>query len=259
VRRYGGEVVAGTVTELLVDPVAQAQDRVGYVVRTADGAQVGARRVVVATGLVDVLPDVPGIAERWGRDVLHCPYCHGYEVRDRAVGVLGTGSLAVHQAQLFRQWSADVTLFLHTAPAPDPQEREGLEARGIALVDEEVVGLEVVDDRLRGVRLTSGTVVARDVLVTGAPMRARGDLLASLGVPAVELEFRGAVVGEEVSAGTTGETSLRGVYVAGNVADVRAQVVHAAAAGVLVGANLNADLVGEDTAVAVAARRLAAV
>ena len=79
----------------------------------ADGRGVRARRLLVTTGLVDELPDVPGLRERWGRDVLHCPYCHGWEVRDQAIGVLASGPMSVHQALLFRQLSADVAYFLH--------------------------------------------------------------------------------------------------------------------------------------------------
>ncbi|MEP7026675.1 MAG: NAD(P)/FAD-dependent oxidoreductase, partial [Actinomycetota bacterium] len=111
VRGYGGQIVPGEV-------VAADRGGTGFTVTTDGGRAVGARRLLVSTGLADELPDVPGLAERWGRDVLHCPYCHGWEVRDQAVGVLASSPLAVHQALLFRQWTADLTLFLHTMPAP---------------------------------------------------------------------------------------------------------------------------------------------
>src|SRR5918911_922565 len=120
-----------------------------------------ARRLLVTTGLVDELPDVPGLRERWGRDVLHCPYCHGWEVRDQAIGVLACGPMAVHQVLLFRQLSADVTLFAHTNPAPSGEQAEQLAALGVRVVTGEVAGLEVAADRLVGVRLADGTVVER--------------------------------------------------------------------------------------------------
>src|SRR6185436_3180816 len=129
------------------------RDDDGFRLSLDGGDSVRARRLLVTTGLTDELPDVPGLAERWGRDVLHCPYCHGWEVRDQAIGVLSTGPMSVHQALMFRQWSADVTLFLHTGPAPGETEREQLAARGIAVVEGEVTGLEVTGDRLTGVRL----------------------------------------------------------------------------------------------------------
>ena len=103
----------------------------------ADGRPVRARRLLVTTGLVDELPDVPGLRERWGRDVLHCPYCHGWEVRDQAIGVLATGPMSVHQALLFRQLSADVTFFRtrHAArptsrPSSSPPAASGRRRRG---------------------------------------------------------------------------------------------------------------------------------
>ena len=126
---YGGEIVTGTVTS--ADKVGDGQFRVTL----ADGATVRARRLLVTTGLVDVLPDVPGVAERWGRDVLHCPYCHGWEVRDQPVGVLAGSPLAVHQALMWRQWTENVTLFLNDANAPTGEEYEHLAARGIAVID----------------------------------------------------------------------------------------------------------------------------
>jgi len=246
---YGGEVVSGTVAS--VEPL----DGPRFRVTLADGRTVRARRLLLATGLVDELPDVPGVAERWGRDVLHCPYCHGWEVRDRPIGVLGTGPLAVHGAQLFRQWSADVSLFLHTAPEPSKEEYEQLAARGIAVVDGEVAGLEVSDDRLVGVRLRSGELVPREAVVVSPRFTARTDLLASLGLETVELEVGGHVIGSRVPADPTGATDAPGVWVAGNSADPMAQVIGAAAAGLQAGAVINADLVAADIRQAVAEHR----
>ena len=123
VRRYGGRVEAGRVTAL-----ARDGDRFGVRIGAPGGDQrgagigartVAARRLLAATGLRDVLPDVPGLAARWGVDVLHCPYCHGWEVRDKRIGILATGPAAVHQALLFQQLSPHVTLLQHTGPAPD--------------------------------------------------------------------------------------------------------------------------------------------
>ena len=109
VRRYGGNVVTAEV-------ITAARDGDVFTVALADGRSVRARRLLVATGLVDELPAVPGVRERWGRDVLHCPYCHGWEVRDQAIGVPASGPMSTHQALLFRQLSDDVTYFSHTMP-----------------------------------------------------------------------------------------------------------------------------------------------
>jgi thioredoxin reductase len=245
VRRYGGRVVDGAVT-------AAARDGDGFVVTLADGRSVRARRLLVTTGLVDELPDVPGLRERWGRDVLHCPYCHGWEVRDRAVGVLASGPMSVHQALLFRQWTGDVTYFSHTMPAPTPGQAEQFAARGITVVDGEVAAVETVDDRLVGVRMQDGRLVGRDAVVVATRMVARAGFLADLGLAPVE---HPSGVGEHIPADPTGSTAVAGVWVAGNVTDLTAQVGAAAAGGAVAAAHVNADLVAEDTARAVAAYR----
>jgi thioredoxin reductase (NADPH) len=219
---------------------------------------VSARRLLVATGLVDELPELPGVAERWGRDVLHCPYCHGWEVRDQAIGILATGPNAVHQALLFRQLSADVLFFRHTGPELPVEEAEQLAALGVRMVDGEVAALEVTGDRLTGVRLVSGEVVPRAAVVVAPRFTANDRVLASLGLEATEQEMRGAVVGSAVAADPTGATAVPGVWVAGNVSDMSAQVVVSAAAGMRAGAMINADLVMEDARLAVAAHRSAA-
>jgi thioredoxin reductase len=248
VASYAGEVVDGRA-------VAAERSDGGFAVRLADGRAVRGRRLLVTTGLVDVLPEVPGLAGRWGIDVIHCPYCHGWEVRDQAIGVLACGPMAVHQALMLRQLSADVTFLLHDAPMPGEEAVEQLAARGIAVVEGEVAGLEVGGDRLTGVRLRSGQVVPVDVLGVQPVFTARTELLDSLGLAATDQLGGDIVVGRHIEAGPTGATAVPGVYVAGNIADVMAQVISSAAAGLMAGAAINGDLVLEDTATAVAARR----
>ena len=221
-------------------------------VTLADGRSVRARRLLVTSGLLDVLPDVPGLRDRWGIDVLHCPYCHGWEFRDQAIGVLATGPLSVHQALLFRQWSADVTFFAHSMPPPGGEQAEQLAARGIGVVDGRVASLHVVDDRLAGVRLGDGTLVGRNALAVSPRMVARAGFLSDLGLRPAE---HPSGMGEHVPADPAGRTDVPGVWVAGNVADLSAQVGGAAASGAVAAAQINADLVAEETRQAVAAAR----
>jgi thioredoxin reductase len=245
VRGYGARVLDGRVAS------AESVDG-GFTVTLEDGRRVGARRLLVTTGLVDELPDVPGVRERWGRDVLHCPYCHGWEVRDQPIGILASGPMAVHQALLFRQLTADLTLFLHTAPQPTDEEAEQLAALGITVVEGEVASLEVHEDRLTGVRLQDGEVVPRDAVVVSPRLAARAGILADLGLETTELPHG---LGEYVESDATGLTAVPGVWVAGNVTNPTAQVLASASAGAMAGAVINADLVAEDTREAVAAHR----
>ena len=250
VEGYGGTVLRGTAVA-----VERSDGWHGFRVVLAGGRAVVARRLLVATGLADRLPDVPGVAERWGTDVLHCPYCHGWEVRDQPIGVLGDGPMAVHQALMWRQWTDDVILFRHRAPEPSAEERDQLAARDVTVVDGEVAALEVEGNRLSGVRLASGKVVPRRAVVVAPRFDARADLLAGLGIQAEPVEMNGHLVGSAVPADPSGATAVPGVWVAGNVSDPKAVVIASAAAGLNAAGAINADLIAEDTRLAVEQRR----
>jgi thioredoxin reductase len=210
----------------------------GFTVGLAGGESLRARRLLLATGAADEVPDIPGLWERWGRDFLHCPYCHGWEVRGQPLGMLGTGSGSVEHAQLIRQWSDDVIFFAHTYDLPEA-EREQMEARGIRVVTREIQRLVVEDDRLRGVVLDDGQVVERAALFVRPDIRPRtAGLLEHLECEVDDLGF--------VRVADAGKTSAPGVWAAGNVANPRAQVVTAAGEGSAAAISINADLVRED-------------
>lgn len=233
---FGGAITRATV-------VAARATVAGFAVELNDCSTRTARRLLIATGLRDELPEISGLRERWGHDVIHCPYCHGWEVRDQRIGVIATGPFAAHQALLFRQLSDDVLVI---APEPDSvsaDDRHKLAARGIDVVTGKPHEVVVVDDRVRGLAVADGSTVERDVLVVGAPMHARLDGLAHLGLEVEELM---GGVGTVVRADRFGRTSVDGVRAAGNVVDPSAQVGAAAAGGAMAGAQLNAELVDLD-------------
>jgi thioredoxin reductase len=241
VRRYGGQVSSGQVTRA-------ARNGDDLIVELPDGRSIRTRRLLVTTGLVDELPALPGVRERWGRDVLHCPYCHGWEVRDKPIGVLASGPNSIHQALLFRQLSDDVLYFSHTMP-PEDEQAEQLAARGIPVIDGGVASLEVVDDHL-SLRMRDGVVVDREALVVSTRMVARVGFLADLGLKPME---HPSGLGEYIKVDPTGSTDVPGVWAAGNVTDPAAQVGASAAAGAWAAAKINADLVDEETRRAVEA------
>jgi thioredoxin reductase/SAM-dependent methyltransferase len=244
VEGYGAELVEDRVVDVRRDDGLFRADLAG-------GRVVRARRVLVATGLADALPDVAGVADRWGRDVLHCPFCHGWEVRDRPVAILNSGPFGVHQALMWRQWTSEVTLLLHTGEDPAPDEWEQLAARGVRVVDGRVAELVVTDDALTGVRLESGVEVGCEAVVVATGLNARLDGLEGLGLGVEPMTMNDRVVGSRVPSGADGQTEVPGVRVAGNVTDLRAQVLVAAAAGLTAGAALVAELGAEDTQAAV--------
>ncbi len=238
---YGGEVRSGTVE-------AAEQTDGGFEVALADGSTAKARRLVVTTGLLDALPDLPGLADRWGRDVLHCPYCHGWEVRDREIVVLATGPAGAHQALLFSQLSDRVALLLDAQPLPDEVTRRKLEARGVRLVEGLAQRIQISDDAVSGVLLKDGAVLPCQAVVVGPTFTARSAVLESLGLAAQDFLMGEWVVGTHVAADAMGETEIPGVYVAGNVTDPGAQVGMASAQAVKVAAWINMVLIEEDAA-----------
>jgi thioredoxin reductase len=228
---YDGHLVSGTVTDV------RPGDHGGFELSLADGQAMSARRVLVTTGLRDELPDLPGVRERWGRDLLHCPYCHGHEVRDQRLGVLGGTPDAVQHALLVRQWSSDVVFFTHTSRLT-ADEREQLVARAIGIIDGPVGRVVVEDDRLHGVELEDGRVVRRDAVFVRPTFTPNSDLLSGLGCATHD---NGWVV-----ADPTGRTTVPGVWVAGNAVNPRAQVITAAGEGSAAAIAINAELVDED-------------
>ncbi|WP_239072017.1 FAD-dependent oxidoreductase [Amycolatopsis sp. SID8362] len=221
-----------------------------FSVTLADGRSVTARRVLVATGLKDVLPEVPGLAEHWGQSVVHCPYCHGWEVRDELIGILATGPASIGHAFLFRQLTEDLTYFTQGIDL-DEETRTRFAARNIRIVDTPVQ--EVVDNEdgtLGGVRLTDGQVVARRVIAVATRMEARTEGLDGLKLPVEDLPGN---MGRRFASGMAGTTEVAGVWVAGNATDLAAQVGASAAAGALAGAHINSMLATADTNAALAA------
>jgi thioredoxin reductase len=202
VARYGGRVETGRVTAL-------SRDGERFAVQIG-GRRVAARRSLVATGLRDELPRVPGLAARWGIDVLHCAYCHGWEVAGQRIGILATGPMAIHQALLFRQLSPHVTLLQHTGPAPAAEQREQLAARGIAVAEGKVEQIEAGARGLTGARLAGGCRVALDAVIVAPRMTARAELLAPLGLTPAEVRLGWHVAGTRVEADRTGATRCPG-------------------------------------------------
>ncbi|MFF9209854.1 MULTISPECIES: NAD(P)/FAD-dependent oxidoreductase [unclassified Streptomyces] len=240
----GREEIARYGVELVRDRAVDAmREDGGFAVRLAGGREVRTRHLVVATGLEDELPEVPGLAERWGRDVLHCPYCHGWEVRDQAFGVLATTPLSVHQALMVTQWSKDVTFFLHrvTERELSDDDLRRLAAAGVNVVPGAVAGLVVEDDRLTGVRLADGTVHAREVLFMAPRAVPRTDLLRRLGA-----ELRDTPFGSYPVIDERGLTSVPGLWAAGNASGFAEQVVNAASRGYRAGAAINGELLFAD-------------
>lgn len=238
VRSYGGEVIAGRA----VDVTRTVDGR--FRVELVGGHAVIARRVLAATGLVDELPTIEGLAEHWGGDVIHCPFCHGYEVRDRRVVQIVTHPMGLHVAELFRQLTARLTLVLHEGVDADHPDLALLRAAGVTVIDQRVARIVTgADGRLAAVELAGGELIPADAVAVGTRFHVRADAFRSLGVEPVG---HPSGLGDAVTTDAMGETSVRGLYAAGNVTDPRQQVLQAAAQGSQVGAMISASLARDD-------------
>ena len=244
---YGAEVADGEITAVrrLADGRFQATLAGGG--DGSAGTVLTARRLLIATGLTDELPQIPGLAEHWGHSVIHCPYCHGWEVRDRSILVLGTSPNSVHQALLFSQLSADVTFLEDTARGPGlgAEERRMLVARGVSVLAGEAAAVESSEEtgHLTGVRLAGGALLGAEVLVVAPRMLANTEVFEPLG-----LQMEENPMGRFVSTQDMGRTTVPGVWAAGNASDLSAQVGAAAAAGTMTAARINAEMVMEGPA-----------
>ncbi len=238
VRSYGGEVLTGRV----LDVTRRDDDR--FELELAGGTRVVARKLLAATGLVDVLPDIDGVAEHWGRDVIHCPFCHGYEVRDRRLVQVVTHPMGLHTALLFHHLSEDLSIVLAADVDPDAAEVAALRDAGVVVhrgAARRVVAGE--DGRVVAVELDDGTRLDADAVVVGTRFDVRVDPFASLGLETVE---HASGLGLVVQTDAAGATSVPGLYAAGNVTDPSQQVLGAAANGSWTGAMICSVLAHEE-------------
>lgn len=231
---YGVEVVSG-------DVVSVAEVTRGLAVHRADGTIVHTRSLLVATGLQDVLPELEGLDALWGGGAFGCPYCHGWEVRGRRLGVLATSPMSAHQALLARQWSEDLTVFLAAGEELPREARGRLAARDVRFVEDPAVAAESADGRLTGIRTADGTLHPLDALLVSPGMRPRDGFLADLAPARMDTP-----VGSFLQVDGTGRTSHPRIWAAGNVTDPRLNVPGTAGQASMVAGAVNAALVEED-------------
>lgn len=210
----------------------------GFVATTASGDTFTARKLLLATGVRDELPDLPGLQERWGHGVIHCPYCHGYEVGGGEIGLLGGHALSVKMAGVLADWG-QVTLFAHGMTL-EPDERALLQRRGVRIETERVVGLEGPAPDLDGALLADGRRIELRALFVTARQHMGSPLVERLGC-----ELEESPVGVLVRVDAQKQTSVPGVYAAGD-ATVIGNITLANAEGVRAGVSLHHALIDED-------------
>ncbi|MBK0012912.1 NAD(P)/FAD-dependent oxidoreductase [Stenotrophomonas sp. S41] len=211
----------------------------GVEVRTADGQVLAARKLLLATGIADQLPELPGLAERWGSTVLHCPYCHGYEVGGGAIGLLGGHPMSAAKATLFADWG-NVTFFSQGLPISD-EEQAAMQQRGVQIETTPVVGVQGEQPTWLEVELADGRRIAQRALFVPAMQQMATPLVQQLGCMLVE-----SPLGVLVEVDMMKQTSVPNVYAAGDATTV-GNITLAMAEGVRAGIGVHHALVGEDS------------
>ncbi|WP_223449512.1 MULTISPECIES: NAD(P)/FAD-dependent oxidoreductase [unclassified Pseudomonas] len=229
------QLLAYPTVEWLSQPATQAKTGDGgFVITAANGEQFAARRLILATGVVDELPAIPGLSERWGQRVFHCPYCHGYELYGGPIGVLAASPVAIHQSLMLPDWGP-TTLFLNEVFEPDAEQLAKLARRGVAVEREPVlsVGGEQAD-----VTLASGRVIKLAGLFT-QPLTRMGSPLAAL----LGCEFEVGPTGEFIKVDAMRETSVPGVFACGDAAIAAGNVAVAVGDGARTGGAAHQSLI----------------
>jgi thioredoxin reductase/SAM-dependent methyltransferase len=238
VRRYGGEVLAGRVTAV------RRRDDGRFRLDLTGGHSLVARRVLAATGLSDELPSIEGLAEQWGRGVVHCPFCHGFEARDRRVVQIVTQPLGLHPTPLWRHLTDRLTVVLHDPTGIDEAALAALHAAGVVIERAEVTRIvSGTDGAVSGVELADGRLLDAEVVAVGPRFRARAEVLREVGL---RTTAHPSGAGDVLAVDQSGATEVPGIYAAGNLTDPSLQVLPAAAQGSQVGAMIAFSLAGED-------------
>jgi len=212
----------------------------GFGVLAGDGRRVACRKLLLATGMVDELPPIPGIGDLWGRSVFPCPYCDAYEFRGQRLGVLGAGEAAATLARLLTTWSDDVTVFTGLPPSLEQPQQDWLDRKGVCFLSEPVTGFVADGDRLKQVLRAGAPPVPCEALFLSGGQHQRSPLVQKLGCA---IGSRGTV-----ETGKCESTNVPGLFVAGDASDDAQLVVVAAAEGAEAAIEINRSLSREDYA-----------
>ncbi|GAB2468739.1 thioredoxin reductase [Hymenobacter qilianensis] len=229
-----------TVTFLESFVTSLAQNESGFIVQTAEQVAFLARRVLLATGVKDLMPPIEGFGECWGKSVLHCPYCHGYEVHSQPLGLLGNGDAGYELVRLIQNWSKDLTLFTNGPSTLNEEQRQQVQQLGIPIMEAPIARIEHQNGLMQAIHLQDGSRVPLTAVFARVPFRQHSDLAEQLGC---ELTATGLIAVAEF-----GQTSVPGVYAAGDNSSPMRQLTMASASGVKAGSWINRELIDEDLA-----------
>lgn len=232
------QVAAYPTTTFIEGKAIGASGELGaFSVRLENGEAVEGARLVLAYGISDELPDLPGLKERWGKSVIHCPYCHGFEFSDQRLGVLSMSPMSVHQAMLIAEWGP-TTLYLNGQAAADESTLAELEKRGVAIEAAPIKALHGEGTALSAIEFADGRTTAVNALYLAVRSRQNSDMAQQLGCEMEEMPF-GSIIRTDAQKNTT----VPGVYAAGDIARGMQSATFASADGVMAGVAAHQSLV----------------
>lgn len=212
----------------------------GFMATAERGQSLTAKRVILAMGITDKLPDIPGVQERWGKTVIHCPYCHGYELSDRTLGVLATSEMSFHQAAMIPDWGA-TTLFTQGQFKPEGDTLKHLLARGVKLEHSPIVEVLGKGIEVEAVKLADGRTVSIQGLYVGPRITLTSPLIEQL-----KLEIEETPLGPIVKVDGMKESSVKGIYVAGDLSNPMQNGTFAIASGTMAGVAVHRSLIFDE-------------
>ena len=224
-----------TTVEIVEQEIVEAAREEGhFTIVTRDGETVQATALFFATGVRDVLPEIEGMADLWGRGVFHCPYCHGWEVRDSAIGIMANGAQAVHYSTLLYSLSRDLIICTNGSAEFETADREQLARGGIQIIETAISEVRRLDEAEIEIRFADGEVLRREALFVRPNQQQRSALPEKLGCALTSAGY--------VQVDEQGRTTVAGVYAAGDMTSPLQQVIHAASQGAFGAAILNSEL-----------------
>lgn len=209
----------------------------GFGVYTENGAAYHGQKLILATGVRDIMPNIPGLAESWGISVVHCPYCHGYEVRGQKTGILANGDMAIHYAQLLRNLTKDLTILTNGKADFTEEQRQKLTTHRIQIIDKKVAGIDQVNGQLRQILFQDGSFFALDVIYAGLPMEQKSNFAEKLGCELTERNL--------IKVDAFQKTTVENVFACGDNSSLFRSIANAVSTGNLSGACANNSLLAE--------------
>lgn len=211
----------------------------GFEIRTGSGETFRAKKLIFAAGIKDKMPDIPGFRECWGISVLHCPYCHGYEVRNKKTGVLGNGDMTGFEFPLMiSHWTKDLTVYTNGPSALTPEQATKLQSRGIHIVDTEIERIEQINGQIQQLVFKNGTHAGLQVLYGPRPFEQHSAVPEMLGCELTEDGY--------IRTDAFQKTTIPGVFACGDSTSRLRTIANAVATGTAAGMMLNKDLIAEE-------------